>query len=146
MLNIYTDDDKLKVICDFVDHPNFPYGTTTLTFDINGLSMDATNELILFNNSIGGFVFASFLNELKFNGVQATKSNVNKLFQDTCFNCCNGGGGSDIHIDTDDIVNTLEKINSTLKGETIEEFISKEDFNKITPINDKKYLIYEEID
>lgn len=153
MVNIYTDTDKLKIICDFTNHQNFPYGTTTLTFDINGLSMDATNELILFNNLIGGFVFASFVGDLYFNGVKATMETVNQMFQDTCFNCCGSGGGGDIHIDTDDIVNALDKINETLKkggGGTGHcecdmwtlHYVTIDEFNNMEHIADDSYFIY----
>lgn len=145
MVNIYTDTDKLKIICEFTNHKNFPYGTTVLTFDINGLSMDSTNDLILFNNSIGGFVFASFIDDLYFNNTKATMATVNQLFQSTCFNCCSGTGG-DIHFDSKEIVDALNAINKTLKtsGGTYydEDYMTIEEYEAITPEEDKKYLIY----
>lgn len=152
MVNIRSDTDKLNVICDFVNHPNFPYGTTTLTFKINGLMMDATNELILFNNSQGGFVFASFVNDLYFNNVKATMANVNELFQNTCFSCCSsgGGGGSDIHIDTNDIVKALNNLNKTLRCncggqccEYKEVYLTLEEYNALSAQSPNvKYIIY----
>lgn len=154
MVNIRTDTDKLNVICDFVNHPNFPYGTTTLTFKINGLMMDATNELILFNNSQGGFVFASFVNDLYFNNVKATMQTVNSLFQETCFSCCSsggGGGGGDIHIDGTEIVKALNNINKTLRYncgdggicDYKETYLTLEQYNALSAQSPNiKYIIY----
>lgn len=152
MVNIHTDTDKLNIVCDFVNHQNFPYGTTQLTFKINGLMMDATNELILFNNSQGGFVFASFVGDLYFNGIKATMATVNSMFQETCFSCCSGGGGGggSIHIDTDDIVKAIDKLNKTLKcncGEHCCEFqetyLTLDQFNSISGQSPNvKYNIY----
>lgn len=159
MVNIYTDNEKLNIICDFTNHQNFPYGTTTLTYKINGLMMDASNELILFNNSQNGFVFASFVNDLYFSGVKATMATVNDLFQETCFSCCGsgGGGGGSIHIDTDDIVDALEDINETLKNGSSgsgscdcemweEEYLTLDEYNAKDHDATTKYLIYCEDD
>lgn len=117
MVNIYNDIDKTKIYVDYRDLRTFPYGTGTLVYGINDLSISTESELIRFNSSrTGGEQFYVWLKELHFNGVQATKENVNELFQQTCFNCCGGGQiTGDVKVDLTEIVNLLKDIKEEIK-------------------------------
>lgn len=113
MMNIYTDTDKQKIYIEYKNLKTYPYGSGTLIYGINDLSIDTETDLIRFNSSrTGGEQFYVWLNELQFNGVQSTRENINKLFQETCFNCCGGGGSitGDVKVDLTEIVNLLKEI------------------------------------
>lgn len=136
MVNITT--DKVKIYCQFSHHKQYPYGTQTLTFAINSLSMESDTELIRFNNSIGGELFYSYVDDLYFNGEQANMSNVDTLFKETCF--------SQPQTSDEGVINALKDIKDAIIEKDIDAIVEKvkEDINVPTKVseleNDANYL------
>ena len=153
MISISVDEEKQHILLDLTNHGLFPYGTQTLTFAINSLGLEAETELLkIYSNADGVEQAFCYVNELFIGGVKANMNNVTRLFNDLCYNGCDGGGGGggDIHIDTNDIVKAIDSLNKTMKCncgghccEYEETYLTLEQYNSISAQSpNMKYIIY----
>ena len=154
MISISVDENKEHIFLELTNHGLWPYGTQTLTYAINSLGLEAESELLrIYANATGGEQAYCYVNDLYIGGIKATMENVSRLFKDLCYKSCStsgGGGGSDIHIDTNDIVKALDSLNKTLRCncggqccEYKETYLTLEEYNALSGQSPNvKYLIY----